>query len=148
MTYLLPWWFSCKGRCILLQLKTWALMEEGGLDWASRNLTKQLFGWLAIGCWRLPKPSKVTSKDSEVNKGEDHELIPKARVGIGLGLILGTRLGLTAELSPGPTLEANLGIMQEPTVRAAIRVTYEVYVCGPQMDPCPEGEWVSTTPMM
>ena len=86
-------------------------MQESGLDWASRDLTKQLFGWLTIGHWRLPKPSKVTSKDSEVNKGEDHELIPKARVGVSLGLILGTGLGLTPELGPGPALEADLGIM-------------------------------------
>ena len=86
-------------------------MWESGLGWASRNLMKWLFRWLAIGNWRLLKPSKVTLKDSEVNKGEDHELIPKARVGVGLGLILGTGLGLTLELSPGPTLEVALGIM-------------------------------------
>ena len=86
-------------------------MQESGLDWAGRNHMKWLFGWLTIGHWRLPKPSEVTSKDSEVNKGEDHELIPEARVGVGLGLILGTSLGLTPELSPGPTLEVNLGIM-------------------------------------
>ena len=80
------------------------------LDWASRDLMKWLFRQLAIGCWRPPKPSKMTSKDSEVNKGEDHELIPKARVGVGLGLILGTSLELTPKLSPGPTLEVDLGI--------------------------------------
>ena len=115
-------------------------MGEGGLDWVSRNLTKQLFRWLTIGCWRLPKPSKVTSKDLEVNKGEDHKLIPKARVGLDLGLILGSGLGLIPELGPGPTLEANLGFMQGPTVKAGIRVTYGAYVPGPQTDPCPEGE--------
>ena len=82
----------------------------------------------------------MTSKDSEVNKGEDHELVPKARVGIGLGLILGTGLGLTPELSPGPAQEANLGIGQGPTVKAAIMVTHGAYVPGPQMDPHPEGE--------
>ena len=81
--------------------------------------------WAAhLGHWRPPKPSEVTSKDSEVNKGEDHEVIPKARVGVSLGLILRTSLGLTPELGPGPTLEVNLGIMQEPTVKAAIMVTY------------------------
>ena len=100
---------------------------------------KWLFRWHAIGCWRLPKPSEVTSKDSEVNK-EDHKFIPEARVGVSLGLILGTSLGLTPELSPGPALEANLGIVQEPTVKAAIMVTYGAYVPVPQMDPCPEGE--------
>ena len=115
-------------------------MQESGLDWASRNLMKWLFGWLTIGCWRPPKPSEVTSKGSEVNKGEDHELIPKARVGVGLGLVLGTSLGLVPEHGPGPTLEANLGIMQEPTVKAAIMVTYGAYVPSPQMDPHPEGE--------
>ena len=81
------------------------------MDWASRNLMKLLFGQLTIGCWRLPKPSEVTSKDSEMNKGEDHELIPEARVGVSLGFVLGTSLGLTPELGPGPVLEANLGIM-------------------------------------
>ena len=115
-------------------------MEEGGLDWVSRNLTKQLFGWLAIGCWRQLNPSKVTLKDLEVKKGKDQELIPKTRVGVGLGLVLGTGLGLAPELGPGPTLEADLGIVQEPTVKAAIRVTYGAYVPSPQMDPCPEGE--------
>ena len=55
--------------------------------------------------------SEVTSKDLEVNKGEDHELVPKARVGVGLGLVLGTSLGLTPELGPGPALEVNLGIV-------------------------------------
>ena len=60
---------------------------------------KWLFGWLTIWHCRPPKPSEVTSKDSEVNKGEDHKLIPKSRVGVGLGLILGTGLGL----GPWPT---------------------------------------------
>ena len=46
----------------------------------------------------------MTLKDLEVNKG-DHELIPEARVGASLGLILGTGPGL----SPGLTLEADLG---------------------------------------
>ena len=101
---------------------------------------KQLFGWLAIGCWRLPKPSKVTLKDSEVNKGEDHKLVPKARVGVGPGLVLETGLGLTPDLGPGPALEAGLGIMLGPTVKAAIMVTYGAYVPSPQMDLCPEGE--------
>ena len=72
---------------------------------------KLLFRQLALGQWRLLKPSKVTSKDLEVNKGEDHELIPEAGVGVGLGLVLGTSLGLTPELSLGPTLDADLGIV-------------------------------------
>ena len=85
-------------------------MQESGLDWASKNLTKWLFGWLTIGHWRLPKPSEVTSKDSEVNKGEDHELVPEARV-VNLGHILGTGLGLIPGLGPGPALEVDLGIV-------------------------------------
>ena len=108
------------------------------MDWASKDLTKQLFGWLTIGHWKLPKPSAVTSKDSKVEK--DHKLIPEARVRVGLGLILGTGLGLAPELSPGPTPEVDLGIRQEPTVKAAIMVTHEAYVPGPQMDPCLGGE--------
>ena len=51
-------------------------------------------------------------------------LVLEARVGVGLGLILGTGPGL----SPGPTLEANLGIVQEPTVKAAIMMTYVAYM--------------------
>ena len=66
---------------------------------------KQLFRQLTIGHWRLPKPSKMTSKDLEVKKGEDHRLIPEARAGTSLGLVLGTGLGL----GPGPTPEANPG---------------------------------------
>ena len=112
-------------------------MQESGLDWASRDLTKWLFRWLAIGHWRLLKPSKVTSKDSEVNKEEDHMLIPKVRVGVGLGLILGTGLGLVPELNPGPALDANLGIMQEPRVKVTIMVTYGAYVPSPLKDPLP-----------
>ena len=101
---------------------------------------KQLFGWLTIRCWRPLKPSKATSKDSEVNEEEDHELVPEARVGVSLGLILETGLGLTPELNPGPTLEASLGIMLGLTVKAAIMVTYGAYAPSPQMDLCPEGE--------
>ena len=101
---------------------------------------KWLFGWLTIGHWRLPKPSKVTLKDSEMNKGEYHELIPKARVGVSLGLILETGLGLAPELSPGPALEVGLGMVLELTVKATIMVTYGAYVPGPQMDLHPEGE--------
>ena len=79
------------------------------MDWASKDLTRWLFGWLTIGHWRLPKPSVVTLKDSKLEK-EDHEPIPKPRVGVGLGVILGTSLGLAPGLGPGPTLEVDLGI--------------------------------------
>ena len=64
----------------------------------------------------------------------------KARVGVGLGFILETGLGLTPELGPGPALEASLGIVLGLTVKATIMVTYRVYVPGPQSDLCPEGE--------
>ena len=70
---------------------------------------RRLFGWLAIGHWKLPKPSVVTSKDSKLEK-EDHEPVPKARVGVSQGLILGTGLGLAQGLSPGSALEVDLGI--------------------------------------
>ena len=62
---------------------------------------RQLYGWLAIGYWKLLKPSAVTLKDSKVGE-EDHEPVPKAGVGVGLGLIPG--------LGPGPALEVDLGI--------------------------------------
>ena len=93
---------------------------------------KQLFGQLTIGHWRLPKPSKVTSKDLEVNEEEDHELVPKARVGVGLGLVLETSLGLAIELNPGPAPEASLGIMLGMTVKAAVIVTYRAYAPSPR----------------
>ena len=76
----------------------------------------------------------MTSKDSEVNREEDHELVPKARVGVSLRLVLGTGMGLVPELNPGPGLEANLGIVQEPRVKAAIMVTYRAYVPSHPMD--------------
>ena len=100
---------------------------------------RQLFGQLTIGCWKLPKPSAVTSKVLKMEK-EDHEPIPKARVGVSPGLILGTGLGLTPGCGPGPALEVNLGIGQGPTAKAATLVTHGAYVPGPQMDPHPEGE--------
>ena len=93
---------------------------------------KQLFGQPTRGHWRLLKPSRVTSRDLAVSKGEDHELIPAAKVGVGLGL--------TLEISPGPTPEAGLGIVLGPTVKAALMVTYRVYVPGPQTNLGPEGE--------
>ena len=89
-----------------------------------------LYGWLAIGHWKLLKPSAVTSKDSKV--GEDHEPIPKFRVRVGLGLALG--------LSPRPVLEVNLGIRQGLIAKAATMVTHKAYVLSPLMDPLLEGE--------
>ena len=43
---------------------------------------KRLFGQLAIGHWKLPKPFVVTLKDLKVGE-EDHEPIPEAGVGVG-----------------------------------------------------------------
>ena len=66
---------------------------------------RQLYGWLTIGHWKPPKPSVVTSKDWKVEE-EDHEPIPKVRVGVGLGVGLGPIPGL----DPGPSLGVDLGI--------------------------------------
>ena len=77
----------------------------------------------------------MTLKDSKVER-EDHKPIPKAREGIGLGLVLGTGLGLTPGLGPGPALDVDLGIEQELTVKATIMVTHRAYVPSPQTDPC------------
>ena len=72
----------------------------------------------------------MTLKDLKV--GEDHEPIPEARVGVGLGL--------TPGLSPGPTLEVDLGIRGGPTAKATIMVTHGAYVLSPLMDPLLKGE--------
>ena len=92
---------------------------------------KQLFGWPARGHWRPLKPSRVTSRGLAVSKGEDHGLVPTAKVGVGLEL--------APETGPGPTPEASLGIMLGPTVKAAFIVTYEACHPGPQMNLCPGG---------
>ena len=72
----------------------------------------------------------LTLKDSKVGE-EDHEPIPKVRVGVNLGL----GLGLSPGLGPGLALEVNLGIRQGLIAKAAIRVTHEVYVLSPLMEP-------------
>ena len=77
----------------------------------------------------------MTSKDLKVGE-EDHEPIPKARVGVSRGL----SLGLAPGLGPGPTLEVNLGIRRGPSVKATIMMTHEAYVLGPLMDPLLKGE--------
>ena len=71
----------------------------------------------------------VTLKDLKV--GEDHEPIPKVRVGVGLGPSLGFALGL----SPRPALGVNLGIGQEPIAKATTMVTHKAYVLSPLKDP-------------
>ena len=80
-----------------------------------------------------------------MSKGEDHELIPAAKVGVSLELALETGPGLTLEIGPGPTPEASLGIMLGLIVKATLMVTYRAYVPGPQTNLCPEGEQVSMT---
>ena len=63
---------------------------------------------------------------------EDHEPIPKVRVGVGLGLVPG--------LGPGPTQGVNPRIKLGPAVKAAIMMTQEAYVLSPLMDPLLKGE--------
>ena len=80
------------------------------------------------------KPFMATLRDSKV--GEDHEPIPKVRVGVGLG----PSLGLTLGLGPKPALEVDLGIGRGPIAKAATMVTHKAYVLGPLKDPLPKGE--------
>ena len=115
-------------------------MKESRLDWTNRDLMKWLFGWPARGHWRPLKPPRVTLRDLAVSKGEDHELIPSAKVGVSPGLALKTGPGLALETGPGLALEASLGIILGPTVKAALMVTYGTYVPSPQSNLCPEGE--------
>ena len=72
---------------------------------------KWLFGQPARGHWRLLKPSRVAARGLAVSEGGDHGLIPTAKVGVGLELILETGPGLALEIGAGPTPEASLGIM-------------------------------------
>ena len=102
------------------------------MDWIDRDLVKWLFGWPTRGCWRLPKPSRVTLRGLAINKGKDHSLIPAARVEVGLEL--------TLEIGPGLGLEADLEIMLEPTVKATLMVTYGACIPGPLTNLCPGGE--------
>ena len=67
---------------------------------------------------------------------EDHEPIPKVRVGVGLGVGLGPIPGL----GPGPSLGVDLGIRQGLIAKATIMVTHEAYVLSPLMDPILKGE--------
>ena len=92
---------------------------------------KWLFGQPTRGCWRPPKPSRVTSRDLALSK-EDHELIPTAKVGVSLELTLETGPRLTLEIGPGPIPEASLGIVLGLTVKATLMVTYGAYVPSPQ----------------
>ena len=115
-------------------------MKESGLDWMDRDLMKQLFGQPIRGHWRLLKYSRVTSRGLTVSKGEDHEIVPAAKVGVGLELALETGPRLTLEIGPGPTPEAGLGIMLGLTVKATLMVTYGAYISSPQRNLHREGE--------
>ena len=105
--------------------KEWARMgQEGSYEvalWAAHH--------------RALKTAKALCSDSKVGE-EDHAPIPKVRAGVGLG----PSLGLTLGLSPGPTLEVNLGIGQRPMAKAATMVIPKVYVLGPLRDPLLKGE--------
>ena len=101
---------------------------------------KQLFGWPTRGHWRLPKPSRVTSRGLAVSEGEDHGLVPIAKVGVSLELTLETGPGLALEIGPGPTPEAGLGIMLGPTVKAILMVTCGACIPSPQTNLHPGGE--------
>ena len=72
--------------------------------------------------------------------GEDHRLISAAKVEVGLELALETSPEITLETGPGLTPEAGLGIVLGPTVKAALMVTYGVYVPGPKTNLCPGEE--------
>ena len=108
------------------------LLEGGGLDWTNRNLKKWHFRWPARGCWRLPKPSRVTSRGWARGKGKDCRLIPTAKAEVSPGL--------TLEVSPVLALEVGLEVMPEPIVKATPIITYETYTLGPPMNLCPGGE--------
>ena len=104
---------------------------------------KLLFGWPTRESWRPPKPSRVTSRGLAVSEGEDHGLIPAAKVEVSLELALETGPGLALEIGPP---EASLGIMLGLTVKATLMVTYGACIPSPQMNLCPGGEWVSHDP--
>ena len=93
---------------------------------------KELFGWPARGCWRLLKPSRVTSKGLARNEGKDHRLAPTAKVEVSPGLALG--------VSPELTLEVGLEIVLEPIVKVTSMVTYGMCILGPPTNLCPGGE--------
>ena len=110
---------------------------ESGLDWTNRDLMKWLFGQPTRGCWRLLKPFRVTLIGLAASKGESHGLIPAAKVEVSLGLAL--------ENGPGPAPGAALETMLEPTVKAALMVTYRVCTPSPQTNLHLGGESASMT---
>ena len=90
---------------------------------------KWLFGQPARGHWRLPKPSRVTSRGLTSSEGKDHRLIPTAKVGVGPEFAL--------EVGPELTLEVGLEIMLEPIVKVALMVTFGAYILSPPDEPPP-----------
>ena len=83
-----PWWSNCKGGHILPHLEIRTIREGSGLDWTNGDLMKQLFGQPARGHWRLPKPSRVTSRGLKRNEGKDHRLVLTTEVEVGPDLAL------------------------------------------------------------
>ena len=66
--------------------------RKGWVGMDNRNLMKWLFRWPTRGCWRLPKPSRVTTRGLARNEGKDHRLVPRAKVEVSPEL--------TVEVSP------------------------------------------------
>ena len=123
---------DCKGGHIPLQPEIWTPREGSGLDWTNRDLMKQLFGWPAVGHWRLLKPSRVTLRGLTRSKGKDHRLIPTAEVGVGPEI--------TLEVGPELALEVALEIVLEPIVKVTLMVTYGACILSPPMNLLPGEE--------
>ena len=107
---------------------------------------KRLFGWPTRACWRLPKPSRVTSRGLAKNKGKDHRLIPAAEVEVNPELALEVSLKLTLEVGPALALEVSLEIMLEPTVKVPLMVTYGTCILSPPDEPLPRRRVTFTDP--
>ena len=71
----------------------------------------------------------LTSRGLARNEGKDHRFIPRAKVEVSPEL--------TLEVGPELTLKVSLEIVPEPIVKVIPIVTYEMYVLGPPMNPCP-----------
>ena len=82
---------------------------------------KWLFMWPTRGCWRLLKPSRVTSRGLARNEGKCHRLIPTAEVEVG----------------PELALEVSLEIVLEPIVKVDPMVTYGACILSPLTNHCP-----------
>ena len=114
----------------MVQLQRWT-QPTTTKEWARMDQE----GSYKAALWSAHHRALVTSKDWKVGE-EDHEPVPKVRVGVSLGLSLGPTPGL----GPGPALEVHLGIGRGPIAKATIMVTHEAYVLSPLMDPFFEGE--------